>query len=93
MLASFCPYPSCTPIASINGRLLLVSRLQDAEIATRLAEWRRNPPPIKVPEGYTGVLTKYAATAGMAHTGALVGTRGSSGEVAASGPVVATAGL
>ena len=66
----------------------------DAEIASRLAEWRLNPPAIKVPEGYSGVLTKYAASVGMAHTGALVGARGGSSTVAATaGPVVATAGL
>ena len=50
-------------------------QLSDQEIATRQAAWQANPPKAKLPEGHTGVLSKYADTVGMAHTGALVGMR------------------
>ena len=96
------------PLAAVrNGDIITIDlnarsitlELSDAEIARRIEEWRQDPsmPPRKVPDNYSGVLTKYAATAGMAHTGALVGTRGTAGadsEVpAAKGSVTMAPGL
>jgi dihydroxy-acid dehydratase len=102
MIGHLCPEAAQGgPLAIVrNGDVIaidLVKRsidveLSDAVIASRLAEWRASPPAPKVPAGYSGVLTKYAATAGMAHTGALVGTRRTNVEEE-SVSVVATAGL
>eukprot|EP01052_Picozoa_sp_SAG31_P045573 SAG31_NODE_8377_length_1463_cov_2.163490_3_plen_92_part_00 len=78
----------------LNQRSITLE-LSDAEIARRLEEWRADPamPPRKVPAGYSGVLTKYAATAGMAHTGALVGARSASSDVPSKGTVTMAPGL
>lgn len=85
MIGHLCPEAAHGgPLAVVqNGDVIsidLVKRtinveLSDEEISTRLVAWRANPPKSKLPEGYVGVLSKYASTVGSAHTGGLVGRR------------------
>ena len=85
MIGHLCPEAAQGgPLAIVqNGDMIdinLVDRtinveLSPEEISARQEAWRASPPAPKLPPATTSVLAKYAAMAGMAHTGAIVGER------------------
>ena len=84
MIGHLCPEAAQGGPAIVqNGDMIdinLVDRtinveLSPEEISARQEAWRASPPAPKLPPATTSVLAKYAAMAGMAHTGAIVGER------------------
>ena len=82
MIGHLCPEAAHGGPLSIvqNGDIISIDMVQRSinleitaeEIKARQAAWHANPPKSKLPDGYHGVLSKYAASVGMAHSGAIV---------------------